>query len=264
MRKESWSPEQYEKFKKERSQPFYDLMNLIEKTSAPHVVDLGCGTGELTSELHDYLSAGETLGIDSSEAMLKEAHQFSRPGLSFQKADIQNWNPQKQYDIIFSNAALQWCTDHPKIFENLKNSLSENGQLLIQMPMNHDYPTHLLASQMSLEEPWASLLKKERYQKTILSPEEYAELLFRLGFTEQKVFLRVYAHLLESREDVIEWVKGTLLTHFQARLIENDYQKFLGEFKARLFDVLPDNKPFFYPFKRLLLWARTSRASTLY
>jgi trans-aconitate 2-methyltransferase len=257
MTKDSWNPAQYEKFKAQRSQPFYDLMNLLRSQDGAKVVDLGCGTGELTEELHRFIRASETLGIDSSDEMLKKAQSFAGHGLSFQKGDIQNFFEPNGFDIIFSNAAIQWCSDHTTVFAQLKSSLRPGGQLAIQMPMNHDYATHTIAKQMSLKEPWASLMK-EPYAKTqsMLTVEQYASLLFKLGFKEQNVSLKVYGHELESREGVIEWVKGTLLTYFESRLSPTDFQAFQTEFRKRLFAVLPDEKPFFYPFKRILIWAQ--------
>lgn len=257
MKTDAWNPQQYDKFKNERSQPFFDVMDLLEPTPNPEVIDLGCGTGELTAELHKRTGAKQTLGVDTSSEMLKKASTLHERSLTFQRSDINSWAPTESFDIVFSNAALQWCPNHPELFRRLRNALRPGGQLAVQMPMNHDYPTHLLANEMAHEEPWATLMaEKYEKQKTMLTIEEYAKLIFSLGFKEQKVLLKVYGHILDSREGVIEWVKGTLLTHFQGRLRETDYQKFLGEFRQRLFSHLPDEKPFFYPFKRILIWAR--------
>lgn len=258
MTKDTWNPNQYDKFKNERSQPFFDLMNLLEPTKDATVVDLGCGTGDLTAELHKFTKAKKTWGLDSSDQMLAKALAFETASLNFLKADISAWKQPEQFDIIFSNAALQWCPGHETIFKNLKESLRENGQIAIQMPMNHDYPTHTLAQAISSEDPWKQLMGDNRYEqhKIMLAAEKYATLLFDLGFKKQKVFTNVYSHVLDSREGVIEWVKGTLLTRFQKGLSEDDYNKFFLEFKKRLFEKLPDNKPFFYPFKRILIWAR--------
>ena len=57
-----WTPEQYERFKDERAQPFWDLVALVEDRPRMRVVDLGCGTGELTRKLHEHLSATDTRG----------------------------------------------------------------------------------------------------------------------------------------------------------------------------------------------------------
>lgn len=256
--KDGWNPNQYDKFKNERSQPFFDLVDLLQPTQAPRIVDLGCGTGELTKVLHERFASANTMGIDSSAEMLKKASAQIGDRLSFEIENIEQWSQPQAFDIVFSNAALQWCGNHRSLFAKIKSSLREGGQIAVQMPMNHDYPTHVLAGQMAQEEPWRSLLKEEKrdQQKTMLTVEEYAQLLFDLGFKEQKVNLRVYGHVLESREGVIEWVKGTLLTYYKSRLSDEHYQEFVSQFRKRLFEQLPDNKPFFYPFKRILLWGR--------
>ncbi len=61
-----WNPEQYERFKTERAQPFHDLLALVEPRPGMRVVDLGCGTGELTRLMHEQLEAAETLGVVQS------------------------------------------------------------------------------------------------------------------------------------------------------------------------------------------------------
>lgn len=254
---DSWNPQQYEKFKAERAQPFYDLQDLLARNPTPEqVIDLGCGTGELTRELHGHLQAKHTVGMDASDKMLEKAGKFADSSLEFTKGDIQTWAPKAKYDVIFSNAAIQWCTNHPQIFKNLSEALRPGGQLAVQMPMNHDYPTHLLAQEMSREPKWAGLLGVYEKEKSMLSVEEYAHLLFKLGFRQQSVELKVYSHILDSREGVIEWVRGTLLTYFESRLSPADFQGFVTEFRERLFRILPDERPFFYPFKRVLIWAK--------
>lgn len=80
---DTWNPEQYKKFDEERNQPFYDLIKLISPFENMRVVDLGCGTGQLTAILHQSLQAAHTLGIDSSPAMLKESTHYQKPGLEY-------------------------------------------------------------------------------------------------------------------------------------------------------------------------------------
>ena len=66
-----WDPDQYERFKAERTRPFWDLLALVQPVPGGRVVDLGCGTGELTKELHRVLDASEPVGVDNSSAMLE-------------------------------------------------------------------------------------------------------------------------------------------------------------------------------------------------
>jgi len=210
-------------------------------------VDLGCGTGELTQRLHYELRLASTLGVDNSPAMLERCAQYRDEGLSFQHGHAQSL--EGQYDLIFSHAALQWLDDHPALFAHLRSCLTPTGQLAIQMPANFDHPAHAAASTVATEFGIAPR------QVPVLKPEEYSRLLWQLGFRRQHVSLRVFPHVLESRDSVLEWVKGTLLTDYQRRLPPDRFAEFLAAYAQRLKEVLPDEKPFFYPFKRLLLWA---------
>jgi trans-aconitate 2-methyltransferase len=258
MSSTGWSAEQYERFKTERSQPFYDLLSLVRPSDRPRVIDLGCGTGELTRQLHDRLGCRETAGIDSSIEMLSQSSSHITNGLTFHHQRIEDWKPSLSYNLIFSNAALQWCDNHSELFARIRSGLLPGGQVAVQMPMNHDQPTHLLALKMASETRWQSASQgSERSLNTSTRhPEDYARLLFDLGFQKQLVNLRIYAHVLPSREHVIEWVKGTLLTPFRSRLTAQDYDAFLLEYRERLFAEIPDEQPFFFPFKRILIWAQ--------
>src|SRR5262245_5272780 len=62
-RPDAWNPDQYGRFRAERSQPFFDLLELVRARPGMRVVDLGCGTGELTAAMHRRLEARETVGV---------------------------------------------------------------------------------------------------------------------------------------------------------------------------------------------------------
>jgi trans-aconitate 2-methyltransferase len=249
-----WNAEQYERFKAERSLPFFDLLGLVRRGQPiKRVVDLGCGTGQLTATLHETLGAGETLGIDSSAEMLAKAPKVT--GLTFQRDDIESFQPGETFDVVFSNAALQWVPDHRALFARLAGWLGPGGQLAVQMPANFDHPSHVVAEDVALEAPFAEALGGWRRGERLLPVEDYARLLSSLGFVEQRVRLEVYAHRLPSRADVVEWVKGTLLTDYKKRLSAELYERFLERYRQVLLPQLEDTAPYLYPFKRVLLWA---------
>lgn len=254
---DAWNPGQYDRFKNERTAPFFDLLALCGREGVGDVIDLGCGTGELTALLGPALGASTVTGMDSSASMLAKAPK----GLRVLQGDIQNWEEKSSYDLIFSNAALQWCSDHPALFRRIRDSLRPGGQIAIQMPVNHDYPTHQIARALAAESPWTEKIGPYGGSgHAILGADVYASLLYRLGFPEPTVMVKVYGHILPNREGVIEWVRGTLLTWFQSRLSAEDYPVFERQFRERLFAVLPDEKPFFYPFKRILMVGRLPKS----
>jgi trans-aconitate 2-methyltransferase len=244
----TWSPEQYERFKAERKQPFLDLLALVERRPRMRVVDLGCGTGELTRELHASLEAEETVGIDNSETMLLKSGHFEDEMLRFERGDIEAFVTDRPFDLIFSNAALHWVADHEQLVVRLTNFLSIRGQLAVQMPANDDHPSHRIAAEV------ARSLGVEARSDHVLPIERYAALLQRLGYERQHVRMQVYGHLLPSPEDVVEWVRGALLTHYESVMSEEKFGEFLEEYRIRLREALGAERPFFYTYKRVLLW----------
>ncbi len=256
---DGWDPQQYERFRTERSQPFHDLTQLVQAHAGMRVIDLGCGNGELTRALHRLLRARETLGIDNSPAMLANADATSTAGLRFELGNLAEMPLAPVYDLVFSNAALQWLGDHPALFARLSAALVPGGQLAVQVPANYDHLSHLVAAELASEAPYAAALAGARHPTHVLRPEEYAHLLERLGYAEQHVRMQVYGHRLAGREDVVEWLKGSLLSFYRARLTPATYAAFEAAYRARLLPRLADEHPFFFPFKRILLWARRPR-----
>jgi trans-aconitate 2-methyltransferase len=249
-----WDPAQYERFKAERSRPFFDLLALVRARPGMRVVDLGCGTGELTSELHARLGAKETLGIDSSETMLAKAGELRKVGLRFERGRIEEWNPESPVDLVFSNAALHWVEGHHALFARLSSALAPGGQIAVQVPANDDHPSHAVAAEVARESPFREALGGFVRVSSNLALEEYAKLLDQLGFADMNVRMQVYPHRLASREDVVEWVKGTLLTDYSKRLSPEAYSSFLARYREVLFTRIGEARPFFYAFKRMLLW----------
>jgi trans-aconitate 2-methyltransferase len=256
-----WDPLQYDRFRDERRQPFVDLLALVRPRPGMRVVDLGCGTGELTRILHDRVGASETVGIDRSAAMLAKSGARAGNGLRFEEGDLRTALGAARYDLVFSNAALHWIPDHPSLFRALTEALRAGGQLAVQMPANQDHPSHAVSAEVAAESPFREALEGTPPARgAMLPPEGYADLLARLGYRTQHVRLQVYGHRLASREEVVEWVKATLLTPYKERLPEGMYPRFLSRYRECLLPRLEDTRPFFFTFKRVLLWAEREDA----
>jgi trans-aconitate 2-methyltransferase len=255
---DAWNPEQYDRFKAERTAPFRDLVAMVQPVPGGRVVDLGCGTGELTDELHLITRSASTLGLDSSAAMLAKAR--ATPRVEFREGDIATFTSASPFDVVFSNAALQWVPHHRELLARLAALVAPGGQLAVQMPANSDHASHLVATDVAGEEPFASAFAggppPDPVRTNVLRPEQYAELLDELGFTQQHVRLQVYGHHLDSTADVVEWVKGTTLTRFRERLPAELYDAFVVRYRDALVSVLGEDGPYFYAFKRILFWAR--------
>jgi len=255
MADDAWDPGQYARFCDERQAPFLDLAALVEAAPSMRILDLGCGTGELTALLHERLGARRTLGVDSSEKMLEAARARSVAGLELLRARIEELDLDDEFDLVLSNSVLHWLDDHTGLLTRFRRWLAPGGQLAVQMPDNFPHASHRVARAIAAEEPFASALGTLP-SWPVLAPERYAELLEELGYARQHVRLQVYGHRLARAEDVVEWVKGSLLTTFRARLDAALYTRFLDTYRERLLGELGERAPFFYTYRRLIVWGR--------
>ncbi|MFW5740886.1 MAG: methyltransferase domain-containing protein, partial [Myxococcota bacterium] len=197
---------------------------------------------------------------DNADSMLARAHTRTREGLRFEAGDLASYGRAASFDLVFSNAALHWVPDHPLLLARLSSLVRDGGQLAVQVPDNFDQPSHTAANAAAAEEPFRTALGAYTKPVHVLPPERYAVALHALGFDSITVRMQVYLHLLPNRDDVVEWVKGTTLTAFQERMPEGVFMAFLERYRALLFEQLPDERPFPFTFKRILMWGRKRRA----
>ncbi|REC59206.1 trans-aconitate methyltransferase [Chryseobacterium pennae] len=252
----AWNPEIYDQFKEERSAPFFNLLKLVESRRGISVIDLGCGTGELTSKLLDYLEDSKVLGIDSSEEMLEKAAQFKTSRLNFEKRSIEEQlHLGDTYDLIISNAAIQWCSNHKELFPRIISKIKEGGQLAVQIPSNHEYVVHQLLRKIAGAEPYKSAYDGWEREYTVLSIEDYARILFNNKGREITVYEKVFPHVLENAEAVFTWASGTAMLPYIERLPDEMKEQFKNDYKQQLQNTFPES-PVFYPFKRTFISAK--------
>lgn len=247
-----WDPAQYHKFQAERAAPFENLVKLIRVREGLRVIDLGCGTGELTARLADMLPGSDVLGVDSSPAMLEKAEPLERPGLRFELMPIEAVSGE--WDVVFSHAAIHWVDDHETLISRLFGMVAPSGQIAVQMPSNHTHFSHVIARELAGEEPYHSALGGWSRTVPVLPIETYAALLYQAGGEAITVFEKVYPHVLENADAIAEWTRGTLLVPYMERLPEPLRQAFLEDYKTRLRRHEPGS-PVFYGFRRTLFAA---------
>lgn len=249
----AWNPSVYNKFKEERYAPFYDLQSLIKIKPDLTVIDLGCGTGELTGKLANQLPNADVLGIDSSAEMLEASHAYVAKNVHFQQTDIASKIQEaEKYDLVFSNAALQWLDDHENLFASIIKLLKPGGQLAVQVPSNHDHFTHTTLRELAATEPYQTALGGWSRLSSVLTIDKYSQLLFDNGCKEITVFEKVYPHVLKDAAAIYDWISGTAILRYLEKLPENVRESFTTAYKNKLQAQYPGS-PVFYPFKRILL-----------
>ena len=261
MAEHDWEPDVYAQFAELRARPFWDLADLIDQSRPiQSMVDLGCGSGELTVALADRLAAEDAVGVDSSISMLSAAAAHARDSRRFQPGNIGSWAAPSPVDLIVANASLQWVADHKHVVGRWLDSLRAGGQIAIQVPANANHPSHTCSVAVAAREPFASAMggapPPDPVAENVLRPEEYAELLHRLGVVDPHVRLQVYAQLMPSSSAVVDWTSGTSLTRFFKALPHELHEPFVDAYRHELLATIGDVSPYFYAFKRILMAGR--------
>ncbi|MGH2624625.1 MAG: methyltransferase domain-containing protein, partial [Sphingobacterium sp.] len=207
-----WNPDQYNKYKTVRYQPFYDLMDLINGDTPKQAIDLGCGTGEQTYLLSERFKGCDFLGIDASNTMLAKSKEFENSRLHFEQRKIEDFVQQEnKWDLIFSNAALQWIQSHEALFPRLISKLNPGGQFAVQMPFQKENVLNQLLLQIVAEEPLSSSIKQIVPPSPVLSLDEYATIMFQGGLLDIAISIRVYPIIANDAMELYDFIAGSAL-----------------------------------------------------
>lgn len=251
----AWDPKIYLAFAAQRTRSAAELLARIAEDSPKHVADLGCGPGNSTELLAARWPEAEIDGIESSAEMLEEA-RASGIRAKWIQADVATWQPQRKYDVLYSNAALQWMEGHEHLVPRLMGFVAEAHTFAFQVPRNFDAPSHTLMRTVAEEGPWAAKLRNIR-KPNVLSPEAYFDMLSPLAKTLD-IWETIYLQVMEGDDPVFRWVSGTGLRPFVQALDGSERGNYEAEYRRRLREAYPkreDGKTLF-PFRRLFVIAK--------
>lgn len=236
-----WNSEQYLKFGNERTQPAVDLANRIMADSPRKIVDIGCGPGNSTAVLANKFKGAYILGIDNSPGMLESARK-AYPELDFKLCDASTDLPGlgSGFDIVFSNACIQWVPDHHRLLRDMMSLLGPEGVLAVQVPLQYDLLVHKIICETALEETWRSKLAGTRAFYN-LKQSEYFDVLSEIS-SDFSMWETTYYHRLKSHSDIIEWYRGTGLRPYLNLLDEEKQREFERDILAKVSQRYPIQK----------------------
>jgi trans-aconitate 2-methyltransferase len=251
-----WNPATYLAFADERTRPAAELLARIPDEAPSRVVDLGCGPGNSTEVLAAAFPDATIIGLDNSSDMIAAARK-RLPNIRFELADLTAWADPGPFDVILSNAVMQWVPGHETLFPKLLAKLSAGGNLAIQMPDNADEPALRLMREVAAAGPWATKLAN------VLRPARqdalwYYELMKPLcGHVD--LWRTIYFHVIPGgAAGVVEWFKGSALRPLLDALDETERKAFLARYQAAVaaaYRTTPDGTVLL-PFPRLFIVAR--------
>jgi trans-aconitate 2-methyltransferase len=249
----SWDPERYLAHGDDRGRPFVDLLARVSADAPRRVVDLGCGTGNLTLLLTQRWPQAHVVGVDSSREMVAKARGTGRA--EFVVGDVRYWTPEEPVDVLISNATFQWIPGHLDLLPRLAGAVAPGGWFAFSVPGNFGEPSHTLRRGLAAQAPYAELTA-DVAEPDAHDARTYLEVLAGLG-CEVDAWETTYLHVLTGEDPVFSWISGTSLRPTVQALPEPLRAQFEAELRERLRGAYPvrDGRVTL-PFRRLFVAAR--------
>lgn len=252
----SWNSEQYLKFKAERTQPAIDLAHRIPVQSPTDIIDIGCGPGNSTEILKKRYPNAAVVGADNSENMLETARKnYADIEFILFDASKELNSIGRKFDVVFSNACIQWVPDHPKLLREMMSLLKEGGALAVQTPMNYDEPIHRIILEAVKSEKRRDKFNDPRHFYT-LSCGEYYDILAEIS-SDFSMWQTTYFHRMKSHSDIMEWYRSTGLRPYLEALSPADMTEFENDIFREVEKAYPKqaNGEVIFSFPRLFFTA---------
>jgi trans-aconitate 2-methyltransferase len=251
-----WNPTQYLHFAAERTQPAIDLLDRIAIDSPRTVIDLGCGPGNSTAQLHQRWPTATVVGLDDSPEMIAAA-RAAHPDRRWRLGDIASWTADTPYDVVFSNAALQWVPEHARVLPHLLSQVAPGGALAVQMPAHLHSPVHQAILTIARDPAWHEGMRQAVGAIVVHSPQVYYDLL-QPRAARIDLWVTEYLHVLDGAAAIIEWMRGTGLRPFLQALADDSER---ARFEERLLAEVEQGYPrqadgrVLFTFRRLFVIA---------
>jgi trans-aconitate 2-methyltransferase len=244
----AWNPGHYLRYEAQRAQPFRDLLARIRpnaEADPAHVVDLGCGPGNVTKLLANRWPNAHVLGIDNSAEMIEAAQARAVPGrLEFRSGDVREVTADQlggPIDVLITNATLQWVPGHLDLIPHFASLLTPGGTFALGVPGNFNSPSHTLFADLQREPHWAERLTGQEVRPTVPDPEDYLRALDAAGL-DAAAWETTYLYVVDGEDGVFDFVSATGLRPVLIELGGPDSPsaiEFWNEYRALLRQAYP-------------------------
>jgi trans-aconitate methyltransferase len=252
-----WDAEKYDAVKAPQVDAGRELVAMARVREDDAILDLGCGTGKLTVELARLTSKGHVVGIDPSREMLDKAKGASAGvrNVRYVQAPAQAMNFSGEFDLVFSNSALQWIKEQEDVMKHVYQSLKKGGRIAIQAPARNfclEFATYTAETmdQLGLERYYTAWTSPWRFP----GKEGFEALLSDIGFDSVKVFNRDYRLKFVDTSAVLAWWASAGLRPYLEPLSEDDQLRFQAVFAER-FERNRTDQGIEFGFRRLFAFA---------
>ncbi len=255
-----WDPNLYLRFGDERTQPAIDLAARVALEAPRRIIDIGCGPGNSTAVLRRRWLLAEVIGLDGSPEMIERA-QRDAPDQQWICEDAASFTAEQAYDLVYSNATLQWIPNHRDLILRLWNAVASGGALAVQVPANQESPLHRALMAVAESEPFCEYLDGAKRLFTYHPAGFYYDLLAPIA-RRYETWTIEYLHVMQSHHDLLTWYRGTGMRPF-LQALEDDRQR--DAFETCVLQLARDGYPLqgdgkiLFPFRRLFFVAYRNR-----
>jgi trans-aconitate 2-methyltransferase len=255
----TWNPGQYLKFAEERTRPSRDLAARVDVWRPLRIIDLGCGPGNSAEAIAQRWPDAAITGLDSSPSMI-DAARAMRPDCEWRAGDIAEWaaSSHERFDVVFSNAALQWVGDHASLFPRLFEHVETGGALAVQAPGNYDGPSNRAMRALAASGGWRRWFPEGRTNEWHTHDLDFYYDALAPHAARLDLWATEYWHAMPNAGAIVEFYKGTgLRPYLDAIGDAGERERFLVEYLERLsplFPPRPDGAVLF-PFRRIFIVA---------
>ncbi|MEL4106337.1 methyltransferase domain-containing protein [Oscillospiraceae bacterium WX1] len=249
-----WNAELYNKFGRERLQPSVDLINRLGDRPMGRILDIGCGSGLSTGALRARWPEAEIVGVDLSPEMLEKAKE-TVPSVTWLLRDCSKpLDNLGTFDLVFSNAFLQWLKNQEEFLKNTRSLLKENGVLAIQLPDFKSMPVRDCINKVASAYSVLIGIDGELYDNADITT--YYDFLKRYYATAE-VWRVSYYHALENHQAILNFIKGTALGPYLSRLTAAEAEHFLHKLLEEIKNcyAIQEDGTVLFEFKRMFLLA---------
>jgi trans-aconitate 2-methyltransferase len=185
-----WDAETYDRVADPQFEWGQEVLTRLHLEGGETVLDAGCGTGRLTALLLELVPDGRVIGVDASRTMIEQARATLSDRAELIVSDLLRLELPEPVDVIFSNAAFHWITDHDRLFQRLHGLVVPGGVLEAQCGGQGNVAEFERAVEaLGGDERFAPYLRGERRAWNFASVADTEARLERAGWAEVRVRL---------------------------------------------------------------------------
>ena len=197
-----------------------ELIARLKLRGGEHILDVGCGDGKVTAEIAHAVPRGSATGVDASPQMISFAQKTfpakKFPNLKFRVMDARKIKLDRQFDLIFSNAALHWVDDHQAILHGMASVLKPGGRLIVSCGGKGNAQDVFIALRPELRlKRWREFFRRMPKPYFFYSPAEYEKWLPKSGFKINALKLAPKDATYAGADGFAAWVRTTWLPYTQ-------------------------------------------------